>query len=144
MDLFDKVALWGRKYEVQVNPRTGLHRFSPRDILEDFQLKTIVELTPHVNGHGGETHRPDPVRRLKISLLDEGGAVFGGSDVGWYEVHSTAPSGDLARVKVIAVSPQGTAVGELRMLLAYRMPELYFKEDPIFASVARQSEDRPG
>jgi hypothetical protein len=136
MDLFDKVALWGRKYEAQINPRTGIHRFSARDILEDFQLKTIVELTPYVNGRSGETHRPDPVRRLKISLLDEGGAVFGGSDVAWYEVHSTAPSGDLARVKVIAMSPQGTPVGELRMLLAYRMPELYFKEDPIFAAVA--------
>lgn len=142
MDLFDKVALWGRKYEAQINPRTGIHRYSLRDILEDFQLKTIVELTPYINGRSGETHRPDPVRRLKISLLDEGGSVFGGSDVAWYEVHSTAPSGDLARVKVKAMFPNGSLVGELRMLLAYRMPELYFKEDPIFAAVAGNVDGR--
>ena len=143
MDLFDKVALWGRRYEAQVNPRSGIHRFSLRDVLEDFQLKTIVEMTSYVDGRRGETHRPDPVRRLKISLLDEGGSVFGGSDVAWYEVQSTAPSGDLARVKIIAFSPNGSPVGELRMLLAHRMPELYFKDDPIFAAVASNAERGP-
>ena len=136
MDLLDKVALWGRKYEPLRNPRSGDYKFSLRDLLEDFQLKTIVELTPVIDGKSGETYRPDPVRRLKISLLDEGGHVLGTADTAWYEISTTAPSGDYAWFKLGAKSAAGATMGELRMLVAYRMPELYFKEDPIFAKVA--------
>jgi hypothetical protein len=142
MDLLDKIALWGRRYERQLNPRSGNYRFSLSDLLEAFRLNTILELTPYVDGKPGETYRPDPVRKLKISLLDEGGSALGSPDVAWYEVYRTPPSGDHARVKVYACKPDGSPSAELRMLVAQRMPELYFKEDPIFAAALEAEKER--
>ena len=144
MDLLDKLALWGRRFERQTNPRTGTHEFSLSDLLEAFRLNTILELTPVVNGKAKETYRPDPVRKLKISLLDEGGEAIGSQDIAWYEIHRTAPSGDHARVKVLACGKDGVTHGELRMLVAQRMPDLYFKEDPIFAAALEEEKRRRG
>jgi hypothetical protein len=141
MDLFDKMALWARRYEPQVNTRTGNTEFSLRDLLETFRHKTILELTPVIGGKAGATHRSDPVRKLKISLLDEGISSFGSEVVSNYDFLSTGPSGDLARVKVIGRGSNGASVGELQMLIAQRMPELYFQEDPIIAAV-KESESR--
>jgi hypothetical protein len=136
MDLFDKLALWGRRYERQINPGSGGKRFALRDLLEFFRQKTILELTPVVGGKPGETYRPDPVRKLKISILDEGVSAFGKQAAEWYEIAATAASGDFARMKVLAYATDGVPSGELRMLVAERMPELYFREDPIFAAVS--------
>jgi hypothetical protein len=140
MDLFDKLALWGRRYERQTNPRTGTKRFSLRDLLENFRQKTILELTPVLDGKSGASVKSDPVRKLKISILDEGVSSLGNRPTEWYEIASTAASGDFARTRVTAYAADGSAAGELRMLVAERMPELYFREDPIFAAVSETSQ----
>jgi len=134
VDLFDKLALWGRRYQKLVNPRTGDTRFSLSDLLELFRRNTILELTPAVGGKPQATARPDPVRKLKVSILDQGVSALGDTATAWYEVSMTAPSGDLARARVLAYGAHGPA-GELRMLIARRDPDLYFKEDPILSAL---------
>ena len=135
MDVFDKLALWGRKYDQQINPRTGTSRFDLSDLLAMFDMNTILELTHSTKGKPAETFRPDPVRKLKISLLDEGISGLGGSAAEWYEVYKTGPSGDLAKVRIVAHSSNGPSDNEIRMLVAERNPELYFREDTIFSAL---------
>ena len=142
MDLFDKLALWGRRYEHENNPRTGEYRFELGDLLLTFDRNTILELTPVRDGSTGDTVRPDPVRKLKISLLDEGLGTFKDHAGGWYEVYRTGPSGDLSRVRVLLFSPEGKEEGEVRMLVAQRNPDLYFREDPIFSAVEERETAR--
>jgi len=139
VDLFDKVALWGRRYERQVNPRTGNTRFSLSDLLEVFRHNTILELTPVTAGKPQTTARPDPVRKLKVSILDQGVSALGDAPKAWYEVWMTAPSGDLARARVVAYGPDGAVAGSLRMLIAQRDPDLYFREDPILSALAEEA-----
>ena len=139
VDFFDRLALWGRKYERRLNPRTGERRFQLSDLLELFRTNTILELTPFAGGKELDTATPDPVRKLKVSLLDDGIAQIAPSSHLWYEVYVTAPSGDLARAKVQAFSSEGEHRGEVQMLIAQRMPELYFSEDPIFRALAENS-----
>jgi hypothetical protein len=134
VDLFDKLALWGRKYEKQTNPRTGDTRFSLGDLLEDFRRTTILELTPVRDGNRLPASRPDPVRKIKVSLLDQGLAALT-QPASWYEVHLTSPSGDLAKARVDAYASDGKPVGELEMLVAERSPELYFAEDPVLSEI---------
>jgi hypothetical protein len=136
VDFFDRLALWGRKYERRLNPRTGERRFQLSDLLELFRTNTILELTPFAGGREMATATPDPVRKLKVSLLDDGLAQIAPSNHLWYEVYVTAPSGDLARAKVQAFSAEGEHRGEIQMLIAQRMPELYFSEDPILRVLA--------
>ena len=140
MDLLDTLAFWGRKYEKQRVPRTGSSRFSLGDVLETFDRNAILELTPVANGKPGETLRPDPVRKMKVSLLDDGVSAIHSSSDDWYEVLRTAPSGDLSRVRLVAHSPDGAEVGEVRMLVGQRSFEHYFQQDPILAEIARRQE----
>ena len=138
MDLLDKVALSGRRYEQQTVPSTGSTRFTLADLLEAFGRQSILELAPVVNGKPGATLRPDPVRKLKVSLLDEGISAIhsGGGD--WYEVFRTAPSGDLSKVRIVAHAADGAKTGELRMLMGQRSFAHYFREDPILDKIERQ------
>jgi hypothetical protein len=137
MNLLDKLALSGRRYEQTRVPRNGSTQFTLADVLEMFNFNTILELTPVVNGKTQQTMRPDAVRKLKVSLLDGISAIHSHDD-DWYEVHRTAPSGDLAHAKVVAFTRQGEKVGELQMLVSQRMPLYYFGEDPIFEAIGKQ------
>src|SRR5688572_15977349 len=138
MDLFDKLALAGRRYELARVPRNQSTQFTLADTLEFFNLNTILELTPLVKGETQPTLKPDPVRKLKVSLLDGISAIHSHND-DWFEVHRTAPSGDLTRVRIVAHSRNGDKVGELQMLVSQRLPLYYFGEDPIFDTIGRDS-----
>lgn len=137
MNLLDKLALSGRRYESAHVPRNGSTQFTLADVLEMFNFNTILELTPVANGKPQATMRPDAVRKLKVSLLDGISAIHSHSE-DWYEVLRTAPSGDLAFVKIVAHKREGDKVGELQMLVSQRLPQYYFGEDPILDTISRQ------
>jgi hypothetical protein len=140
MDVFDSLALAGRKYEQQTAPGTSRTRLSLSDVLEMFNWNAILELTPVADGKQLATVKPDPVRKMKVSLLDNGISAIHSSNQDWYEVFKTAPSGDLAKARIVAHAPSGSAIGEIRMLIGRRTYDYYFEEDPIFAALAnRQS-----
>ncbi len=139
MDVFDKLAFLMRRYDRQAHPATGSTRLMMGDVLQMFDRAGIIELTPFVNGKPAATLRPDPVRKLKVSLLDGISAIHSTS-ADYYEVFRTAPSGDLSKVKIIAFSPTGGQVGEMHMLVGRRSFEHYFEEDPIFKSLRDHQE----
>ncbi|HEY7268489.1 MAG TPA: hypothetical protein VH951_01560 [Dehalococcoidia bacterium] len=139
MDILDSIALWGRRYQQQSVPRTGGTRFGLADLLEMFDRSSILELSRVVDGKEQAPLKPDPVRKLKISLLDDGvSALQTGSD-DWYEVYRTPPSGDLSKVRVLAHSAGGQPSGEIRMLLGRRSYEHYFEEDPILEQIRQRA-----
>jgi len=133
MNLLDKVVFMGRRYERMKTVNQSTH-FTLAEALELFNRNTILELTPVVNGKPGTTLRPDPVRKLKVSLVDGISAIHSHSD-DWYEVAKTAPNGDLTKVKITAFNRNGERLGELQMLVSERMPIYYFGEDPIFEAI---------
>jgi hypothetical protein len=136
MNLLDKLALTGRRFEIVRVPRNQSTEFTLGDTLEFFNRNTILELTPIVNGKAQPTLRPDAVRKLKVSLLDGISAIHSHNE-DWFEVFRTAPSGDLTRVRIVAHSRQGEKIGELQMLVSQRMPIYYFGEDPIFDAIGK-------
>ncbi len=138
MDLLDRLALLGRKYEQQTVPGTLRTRFTMRELLQLFARNAIIELTPYPRNKPGETIRPDPVRKLKVSLLDDGLSAIHSEETDWFEVFRTAPSGDLSRVRVVAHDSGGTRLGEVRMLVGRRTYEHYFEQDPILQRIADQ------
>ncbi len=131
MNLLDRLALRGRRYERQTVPGTGSERFSLAEVLTLFNHDTILELTPVVDGKDGATEWPDAVRKIKVSLLDKGISAIPTHTAGWYEVFRTAPSGDVSRVRIVAYSPDNVRVGEIRMVVSHRLPQYYFDEDPL-------------
>ncbi|MGE0059618.1 MAG: hypothetical protein AB7P33_04570 [Dehalococcoidia bacterium] len=137
MNLFDKLALAGRRYEIARVPRNQSTQFTLGDTLEFFNFNTILELTPVVNGKSEATLRPDAVRKLKVSLLDGISAIHSHND-DWFEVYRTAPSGDLTRVRIVAHSRSGEKIGELQMLVSQRLPIYYFGEDPILDEILKR------
>lgn len=138
LSFIDKLALSARKYERQLVARSGSERFSLGDLLETFDRQAILELTPVVDGKPGQTLRPDPVNKRKVSLLDDGVSALRENGAGWYEVFRTAPSGDLSRVRIVAYGGDGRPRGELRMLVGQRRVEHYFKDDPILERLRRE------
>jgi hypothetical protein len=136
MDVFDSIALWGRRFDRQTTA-SGSTRFTLRDLLLAFDQNAIHELTPVVEGRSLPTVRPDPVRKVKVSLLDDGVSAIHSSSGEWFEVYRTAPSGDIAKARIEAFSPAGAKVGEIRMLVGRRTFDQYFAEDPIFAHIER-------
>jgi len=139
MQLIDKLALWGRRYDRQVVPRTGSHRFALSDLMEMFDRNTIYELTPVVGGKAMATIEPDPIKKLKVSLLDNGiSAIHSGPD-DWYEVRRMPPSGDLSRVRIIAHAADGRETGEIRMVVGRRSYAHYFEDDPGLAAIERHT-----
>ena len=137
MDILDRLALWGRKYEQQRSAESGESHFSLAELLLRYNRNAILELTTVANGGSTTTFRPDPVRKLKVSLLDEGNASLGAGDS--FEIYETAPSGDFARARIVSLVKQKPQ-GEVRLLIAQRNPDLYFKEDPIFSVLAERDQ----
>jgi hypothetical protein len=140
MDLLDTLALWGRRYDQQTNPRTGEKRFELQDLLLYFDRNALLELTPVSGGKAMPPTRPDPVRKVKVSLLDDGISAIQGGGADWYEVYRTAPSGDLSKVRIVGLKESGEKAGEIRMLVGRRTYDQYFAEDPIFQHLEGRSE----
>ena len=138
MDVFDKLAFLGRKYEPATLPGSSSTRLNMTDVLQMFDRSAILELTPYKGDAPGETLRPDPVRKMKVSLLDDGLSAIHSDNTDWYEIYRTAPSGDLSKVKIVAHEPNGSKIGEIRMLIGRRSLEHYFEHDPILAEIAQR------
>ena len=138
IDLIDRLAFFGRRYERQVSHRSGSSRFSLSDVLEVFDRNTILELTPVAAGKPLESVRPDAKRKIKVSLLDKGISAIHSHADDWFEVFRTAPSGDLTKVRIVAYSPNNDKAGEISMLVSQRLPAHYFVEDPILDHIAAQ------
>lgn len=138
MDLMDKLALAGRRYESRVSPETGSTQLQLPQVLTMYNGKAIMELTTLTQGKPSKTVRPDTDRKLKVSLLDGLSEIHAPAG-GWYEAFETAPSGDLAKVRILAKDSGGASVGELRMLVGRRTLDHYFLEDPILKSLEEHS-----
>ena len=138
MDVFDVLALWGRKYEQVLVAGSRTKSFSLSALLEMFSRNAIMELTPYVGNSPRDTVRFDKARKVKVSLLDNGISVIHSGSEDTYEVYRTAPSGELSKVKIIAYSPDGSKTGELRMVVGQRSYEHYFEGDPILEALGRQ------
>ena len=138
MDLLDKLALDNRHYERMVAPRSGSTTFTLGDLLETVGRSAIHELTAIPASGQKKTLKPDAVRKIKLSLLDDGIVAIHSSVKDQYQVYQTAPSGDFSRVKIVATAPDGARVGEVQLLLGRRTFEHYFEEDPIFKTVRDQ------
>jgi hypothetical protein len=128
LDLFDRLALFGRRYTPRRSAISGSTQLSLEEVLRIFHGKTILDIETRPTGEGArralhETGRP-------VSLLDAIAAVDGGK-AEWYEVLQTAPTGDYARARVVS-KPSG---GELSMLVGRRMPEHTSVEDPVLKSL---------
>jgi hypothetical protein len=133
----DRLALSGRRYESRVAADTGSSKLQLPQVLTMYNGKAILELTSVVNGKPSKTVKPDADRKLKVSLLDGLSEIHAPAG-GWYEVFETAPSGDLAKVRILAKDGGGSTVGELRMLVGRRTLDHYFLEDPILQSLQEQ------
>jgi hypothetical protein len=131
MSVVDNLALLGRRFEPRTAPRSGSRRFTLLDLLEMFDRVAILELTAIAPGRTATTVRPDLQRKIKVSLLDDGVSELHSDKGDWFEVYQTGPSGDLSKVKIVAHHPNGSEVGEIRLLIGRRVPEHYFSEDPI-------------
>jgi hypothetical protein len=140
MEIFDRLALWGRKYHRQTAGPSGRARFNLWDVLSAFDRNAILELTPYIGGRRGTTLRPDTKRKVKVSLLDDGISALSLHPDSWFEVYKTAPSGDVARARIVAYGPNDEPLGELRLLIGARSYEQYFQEDPIFDALDRASD----
>jgi hypothetical protein len=140
MDLFDRLALEARRYDQQTVPRSGSRVFSIVDVLEMFGRNAILELTAQAGSTAPKTVKPDPVRKIKVSLLDDGFSLIHSGASDHYEVFRTAPSGDLSKVRIVAFAPDGARIGELRLLVGRRSYDHYFAEDPIIETLRRREE----
>ena len=134
MDIFDRLALMGRRYETRRSPRTGSTQFSLSDVLLMFSDKAILEMTVQRQGSDATTRRPDAERKLKLSLLDGMSEIHVDAG-GWYEVQTMAPSGDFSKVRIVGKQASGAVNGELRLLVGRRNMEHYFLEDPLLSSM---------
>jgi hypothetical protein len=137
MDIFDKLALNNRKYDQLTTPRSGSRVFTLVDVMELLGRNAIIELEALPASGPKQTLRPDPVRKMKVSLLDDGITAIHSSVRDEYEVYRTAPSGDYSKVKIVASTHDGNRIGEIRMLMGRRTFEHYFEEDPIFEALKK-------
>ena len=142
MDLFDKLALEARRFDPVTSP-SGSRTFTLHELLETFGRNAILEMTTITASGQRTTVRPDSVRKLKVSLLDDGISAIHSSNEDRYEVSRTAPSGDLSKVRIVATAPDGSRIGELRMLMGRRTFEHYFEEDPILAAIRERQGTTP-
>jgi len=132
MDLFDAIALWGRKYAPQTLGASRHRRFTLRDVMESVDRNAILQLSVRRGNVWLKTVRPDAIRKVKVSLLDDGIAAVHLASDDWYEVYRTAPCGDSSKVRIVARSSDGVRLGEIRMLVGRRMHDYHFQRDPIF------------
>jgi len=140
MDVFDKLALDARRYEQARVPRSGSFVFTLGDVLQMLGRNAILEMKA-VGGNGPtRTMRPDPVRKMKVSLLDDGITAIHSGAGDEYHVFRTAPSGDLSKVRIVALSTTGEKVGEVRMLIGRRTYDHYFKDDPLIEQLRNSAQ----
>ncbi len=138
MDLMDVLAFWGRKSERQSVPGSGRRLLSLGEVLKAFDRVAVLELSRVVGNRSMGTVRPDPIRKVNVSLLDDGiSSIHSGPD-DRYEVYRTAPSGDLSKARIVALSADGAKLGEIRMLTGRRTPDHYFSGDPLLDAIARR------
>lgn len=107
-----------------------------------FVGKAVLEMKVYHEGRAMQTTRPDAERKLKVSLLDGISEIHPPAG-GWYEVYETAPTGDLAKARIVAMLPSGSAESELTILVGRRTLEHYFVEDPLISSF-QQGHDLAG
>ena len=124
MDLFDRLALAGRRFERLHSAINGSTQLTLEEVLRVFQNKTLLELDLLPAGKNGsrsvhETGRP-------VSIIDSIAAITAPDD-SWYEVMQTPPSGDHARFRITAM-PSG---GHLACLVGRRIPAHHVSEDPL-------------
>ena len=131
MNLFDIVALWGRKYERQTLGVTGRQKLTLHDVLEVFGSRAILQLSVRTRDGSVHTVRPDSIRKLKVSILDDGISRLHSASDDWYEVYQTAPTGDSSKVRIRACSSSGARLGEIHMVVGRRDPQYYFEQDPL-------------
>lgn len=137
VDIFDRLAIWGRKYQQQTAPGSHSTRFTLHDVLSALDRQAILELKVAANGKTVSTAVPDPVRKTKVSLLDDGIAPLHSASDDWFEVYRTPPSGDLSKVKIVAHGADGRTLGEVEMLVGRRSYEQYFREDPLLDTLRK-------
>jgi hypothetical protein len=139
MDLLDRLTLAGRRHERRRSPVSGSERLNLSEVLMVYDHKAILEAS--ILGHGNQARhvKPDPERKLKLSLLDMISELQPEAD-SWYEVFETAPTGDLSKVRIMTHSEAGEFKGELRMLMGRRSLDNYFAEDPVFDSIKQSTE----
>jgi hypothetical protein len=139
MDLSDRLALAGRRYGRRRSIVSGSQRLNLSEVLRVYDHKAILDVA--VLHHGKQTRhmKPDPEKKLKLSLLDMVSELQPEEDT-WYEVFETAPTGELSKVRIVACSGQGESNGELLLLLGRRTLDNYFVEDPLFESVRQATE----
>jgi hypothetical protein len=139
MDLLDRLALAGRRHERRRSLVSGSPRLNLSEVLRVYDHKAILNAAVLHPGKQARHMKPDPEKKLKLSLLDMISELQQEGD-SHYEVFETAPTGDLSKVRILAWSGAGESKGELRMLMGRRALENYFAEDPVFESV-RQATD---
>jgi hypothetical protein len=137
MDIFDKAALAGRRYEQRRTHRTGARRFELRDLLETYAGEAILQMRATGKTRRAETTHPDSERKLKLSLLDSISDLGLPTDA-WFQVSQTAPTGDLSKVRITAHDRGSNELGTIEMLLGRRSYDYYFHEDPLLANAAVQ------
>ena len=128
MDLLDRLALAGRRYERRQSAVTGSDRLSLEEVLRVFKDKTILELESLPEGQ--DVNRLTHATGRPLSIID-GIAAISGPGVEGYEVLQTPPSGDYSRVRITA-RPSG---GELSCLIGRRVPEHSHSEDPLLETL---------
>ena len=128
MDLLDRLALFGRRYQPRRSAVSGSTRLTLEEVLRIFHGKTILDIETRPSGEGARRALHEAGR--PVSLLDAIAAIDAGR-AEWYEVHQTAPTGDYARARIVS-RPSG---GELTMLVGRRQPEHASADDPVLKSL---------
>ena len=133
MDLLDKLALAGRRYQRRRSAAEGKSTLELAEVLSIYDRKAILEAVVRQPGEPPQELKPDPDKKIKLSMLDlisELHPQEGSS----YEVFETAPTGDLLKARIV-VSGQG----EVQMLIGRRTMDTYFEEDPVLDSIRESS-----
>lgn len=131
MDLFDRLALIGRKYQPRHSAITGGTELRLDEVLRVFHGKTILEM--EVRPAGKDPRRYMHERGRPVSLVDGISEISTGNGAD-YHVHETAPSGDFVKVRIQA-QPAG---GQLSMLVGRRTTDHVPAEDALFDHLERR------
>ena len=138
MDLLDRLTLTSRRHERRHSLVSGSERLNLSEVLMVYDHKAILQASILGEDKQAQHVKPDPERKLKLSLLDLISELQPEAD-SWYEVFETAPTGDLSKVRIVTHSEAGEFKGELRMLMGRRSLDNYFAEDPVFESIRRST-----
>jgi hypothetical protein len=134
MDLFDKLALFMRRFEPRRTLSGHDRRFELLDLMEMYSKEAILELTASADGVFWTTRRPDVQRKLKVSLLDSVSDLRLPADA-WFHVGQTAPSGDYAKARIQAYGRERESLGHIEMLIGRRNYDYYFTHDPLLDQI---------